>query len=163
MKTLILRLFVLSVLTLSLAYAQSLGAQSLDAQSLGAQSLDVQSLGAQLPESFGAQSFGILERRDFEPSGYVLSWETSARLVQATSWRGLYRLLSGQVLVATSREVIRETPEGAEIIREQHVQDAELATLNWLVARGWRLAALDETTEVATGLSTTRYLFEILR
>jgi hypothetical protein len=110
-----------------------------------------------------AQSFGILERRDFEPSGYVLSWQTSDRLVQATSWRGLYRLLSGQVLVATFREVIRETPEGAEIIREQHVQDAELATLNWLVARGWRLAALDETTEGATGLTTTRYLFEILR
>jgi hypothetical protein len=110
-----------------------------------------------------AQAFGILEHRDFEPSGYVLSWETADRLVQATSWRGLYRLLSGQVLTATTREVVRETPEGAEIICEQHVQDAELATLNWLVARGWHLAALDETIDAATGLTTTRYLFETLR
>jgi hypothetical protein len=110
-----------------------------------------------------AQSFGILESRDFEPSGYVLTWETPDRLVQATSWRGLYRLLSGQVLAATSREVMRETPEGAEIVLEQHVQDAELATLNWLVARGWRLATIYETTDEATGLTKTRYLFEILR
>lgn len=110
-----------------------------------------------------AQSLGILERRDFAPSGYVLSWETTGRLVQATSWRGLYRLLSGQVFTATTRDVMRETPEGAEIIREQYVQDAELATLNWLVARGWRLAALDETTDTATGLTTTRYLFESMR